>query len=192
MPLSSSTNVISWLLLLVVRYEDVAVTPMAELVSLCSFLNISVPPESKLFVEEHTAADWDTRWSVWSLVNNQRHSRFFQTKPCLRLMRFSSFHERNLTEKCERASLNKYRVQFIDKKVYVVNKLLKKFKTSPSDCCYALLLNVMKNIYLPVSLCIFSGTSTENSIKDIFQVLARQKELESDLEEVRLLTNKKY
>ena len=115
MPLSSSTNVISWLLLLVVRYEDVAVTPMEELVSLCSFLNISVPPESKLFVEEHTAADWDTRWSVWSLVNNQRHSRFFQTKPCLRLMRFSSFHGRNLTEKCERASLNKN--NFLPKKL---------------------------------------------------------------------------
>jgi hypothetical protein len=40
------------------RYEDVAQDPWSELVNLCTFLNISVPPESREFVSEHTSAEW--------------------------------------------------------------------------------------------------------------------------------------
>ncbi len=59
MPTSTSTfPVVIVLVLVLFRYEDVARNPYEELVSLCNFLNISVPPESQDFVAEHSSAEW--------------------------------------------------------------------------------------------------------------------------------------
>ena len=63
------------------RYEDVARDPSRELVNLCHFLNISVPPESQDFVSEHSSAEWANNRSCSTYIRVQIHLKDFPQKP---------------------------------------------------------------------------------------------------------------